>query len=122
MLKFAEDKALFPVIVFSFMRAECESFAMNVYNEGSKSQALDFTTAEEKEAIDMVRSIHIFVMNVFSCTSVARVMYSCCASSVPLLRKFCTAVAQVLCSYPTPVQLGDMVHPDARASTEKCHH
>ena len=59
MLKLAEKKALFPVIVFSFVRLECESFAMHAWNESMKSGSLDFTTEEEKEAIEQVTlSIH----------------------------------------------------------------
>lgn len=54
MLKLAEKKALFPVIVFSFVRLECESFAMQTWNESMKSGSLDFTTEEEKAAIEQV--------------------------------------------------------------------
>lgn len=54
-LKLVEDKELYPVIIFSFVRAECEAFAMSLWNESEKSDRLDFTTVEEKEAIEMVR-------------------------------------------------------------------
>lgn len=54
MLKLAEKKALFPVIVFSFVRLECESFAMHAWTESMKTGSLDFTTDEEKAAIEQV--------------------------------------------------------------------
>lgn len=54
MLKLAEKKALFPVIVFSFVRLECESFAMHAWNESMKGSSLDLTTDEEKAAIEQV--------------------------------------------------------------------
>ena len=55
-LKLVEEKELYPMIVFSFARIECETFAMNTWTESEKSGKLDFTTDEEKEAIEHVRS------------------------------------------------------------------
>lgn len=54
-LKLAQQKSLYPMIIFSFARIECEGFAMFVMNEGRKTNTLDFTTDEEKAAIEEVR-------------------------------------------------------------------
>ena len=54
-LRLAQEKNLLPVIVFSFVRKECEQFAMGTWTAGEKDGGLDFTSAEEKEAIEQVR-------------------------------------------------------------------
>lgn len=53
-LKLAQQKSLYPMIIFSFARIECEGFAMFVINEGKKTNSLDFTTEEEKATIEEV--------------------------------------------------------------------
>ena len=54
-LKLVEEKELYPAIVFSFVRRECETFAMNVWHASEKTGKLDFTTDEEKHNIEIVR-------------------------------------------------------------------
>lgn len=54
MLRLAQQKTLYPMIIFSFARIECEGFAMFVVNEGKSTGSLDFTTHEEKESIEAV--------------------------------------------------------------------
>jgi superfamily II RNA helicase len=65
MLRLAEGHQLLPIIVFSFSRMECEAFAMGCYLEGTRSPPhLDFTTHEEKEAIEVVCNIIKFLCGV----------------------------------------------------------
>jgi superfamily II RNA helicase len=54
-LELVEEKALYPMIVFSFARMECEAFAMACWTKSEKSGKLDFTTPDEKAAIEQVR-------------------------------------------------------------------
>lgn len=55
LLRLASERKLLPMIVFSFARKECETFAMMSWTAGEKGKDLDFTTADEKEAISEVR-------------------------------------------------------------------
>ena len=55
-MEMVQQKELFPIIIFSFNRLECEQFAMNLLQRGNKLPGkLDFTTDEEKAAIDLAR-------------------------------------------------------------------
>lgn len=67
-MEMVQEKELFPIIVFSFNRIECEQFAMNLLQRGKKlGGKLDFTTADEKAAIDLVRPRRLKALCVHLC-------------------------------------------------------